>query len=66
MEGQEAITAIIPVVTGLFLFAMDPVLGVINIEHDDVGRAIVRGDKVIEQHQSHPGEFSARDAVFEA
>jgi hypothetical protein len=65
-EGQEAIPASRPVVTGLCLCAMAPVRGVLNIEHDDVGPAIVRGATVLEHHQSPPGAFRARDAVCEA
>ena len=56
MEWHEAIAVIIAIIAGLLLLAMDPVLGVIDIEHDHLGWLGIGGDKLLEEHQSHAGE----------
>ena len=64
MQRQEAIAAIIAIVTGLFLLAMDGVLGVIEVEDDELGGADIGGEKLIHQYQRQAVEFGARDTVF--
>ena len=47
------------IVTDVFLLAMGRVLGVIKIEHDELGGALIRGDKLLEEHLRHAVEFHA-------
>ena len=46
MQRQEAIAAIIAIITGLFLRAMDGVLGVIEVKDDELGWAGVGGEGI--------------------
>jgi hypothetical protein len=46
VQRQEALAAIIAIITGLFLLAMDGVLGVIEVKDDKLGWTGVGGDKL--------------------
>ena len=59
VQGQKTIPPLIAIITGLFLFPMDRVLGVIDIEHDDRGGTGIGGDKLLQQHQRHAVELGA-------
>jgi hypothetical protein len=43
----------------VFLLAMGRVLGVVKVEHDELGRAVVRGEKLLYKHPRQAVEFSA-------
>jgi hypothetical protein len=68
IEGPRhtTIPAIIAIVTGLFLWAMAPVLDVIHSAHETLGRLGLGGDTVLQQPPRHAGECRARDAVVQA
>jgi hypothetical protein len=66
VERHKTIATIIAIVAGVFLLAMDTVLGVIDIEHDDLGGLVIGGALLLQQHQHHAGEFGACDVVFKA
>ena len=53
MERHAALAAIIAIVAGRCLLAMDAVLGVIDSEHDDRGWGGVGGDTLLQHHSSH-------------
>jgi hypothetical protein len=59
VQRQEAIAAIIAIVPGLFLLTMDGVLGVIEVEDDELGWAGVGGKKLFHQHACHAVELGA-------
>ena len=59
VKGHQTIAPIIAIVTGLFLFPMDRVLGVIDVEHDNRGWAGIGGDTLLQQHQRHTIELAA-------
>jgi hypothetical protein len=59
VQRQEALAAIIAIITGLFLLAMDGGLGVIDVKDDKLGWTGVGGEKLLHQHACHTGEFGA-------
>ena len=65
MERQEAIAALRAIVTGLFLRAMDGVLGVIAVKDDERGWAGVGGEKLLHQPACHAVELGTCDVVVE-
>jgi hypothetical protein len=52
------------IVARLFLVAMDLIFGVVKVEHDDLGRLGVGGDKLIHQDYRETIKLSARHTIF--
>lgn len=59
VQGQEAIGALIAIITDVLLLALSRGLRIIEVEHDELGHPVVRGDKLIHKHPRQAVEFGA-------
>ena len=66
VKGEETLATIIAIIPDLLLLAMGGVLGVIEVEHDELGGTVVGGDKLLQKHECQAVELGAGDTVFKA
>jgi hypothetical protein len=59
VEGEETRATILAIVTAGLLRARGRVLGVVKVQHDQLGRAVVRGAQWLHQHPRQAGECGA-------